>query len=129
MLRDPVSPPMLQHDHRADILCVDVPRAQTVHPDPLRAQLTCHAARHLQHGRFRRVVRHPGVVLQRRDDQPPSPLQAERPSFTHLIRNGAAHARDKNDAPSVPETRHLPSRRLRSKQDAIHVDVYDLHEQ
>jgi hypothetical protein len=50
------------------------------------------------------------------------------PATTHLVRDGATHRGDQDDAPSIPEADHLPPCSLRSEQHSVRVDFHHLTE-
>ena len=45
---------------------------------------------------------------------------------TYLVGDSSTHTSDQDNAAAVPEAGHLSPGCLRSKEDAIHVDVHDL---
>ena len=108
-----------------DVRGVDVTRAEGVDADALCSELARHAAAHLLHRGLRRVVRHPFLVL---CGVLAGAAEAEGTleRCTNHVGDAATHARDEDDAPAVPEARHLAAGCLCGVQYAIDVHVHDL---
>ena len=106
------------------VLGSDSARADGVHSNPLGTQLARHAASHLEHRRFRRVICRPREALRRIN---PIMLNYVRAmNMTYSVRAMSANASNQDDAPSVAETFHLLASRLSREKSTVDVHAEDL---